>query len=94
MTAGPGLSVGDERPDRWQVTPGRRLRWGPVWSETDGALVFDAASGDYWVLSQEARRLLLDIDGAKPDCAPVQDVAAPVGLMAELERCGLIAKAA
>ena len=84
--------MGDEGHDRWRVTPGRLLRWGPVWTETDGTLVFDAASGDYWVLSHEARSLLLDVDGTGQVRTSVQDDAWPVGLMAELERCGLVTK--
>ena len=34
------------------------MRFGPVWPEADGHLVFDAASGDFWVLSSVCRYLL------------------------------------
>lgn len=33
------------------VRPGRSLRWSPPWACSDAAVLFDALSGDYWVLS-------------------------------------------
>jgi hypothetical protein len=38
-----------------RLTPGRSLRWSPPWPCSDAAVLFDASSGDYWVLSAQAR---------------------------------------
>ena len=48
------------------ITPGRALRWAPRWPCTDDAVLFDASSGDYWVLTPEARAVLewLQAEGA------------------------------
>lgn len=40
------------------VRAGRLISLGPVWSEADGHLAFDAASGDFWVLSSVSRRMV------------------------------------
>jgi hypothetical protein len=40
------------------ITPGRALRWAPRWSCSDDAVLFDASSGDYWVLSAEGRTVI------------------------------------
>lgn len=37
------------------IMPGRALTWAPRWACSDGAVLFDASSGDYWVLSTEGR---------------------------------------
>lgn len=37
---------------------GRRLTFSPVWDEDELSVVFDAASGDFWVVACEARRLI------------------------------------
>ena len=34
-----------------RVAPGRALRWSPPWPCSDAAILFDASSGDYWVLA-------------------------------------------
>lgn len=34
----------------WSIRAGRLLRFGPDWPEAEDRLVFDACSGDYWVL--------------------------------------------
>ncbi len=40
------------------ITPGRLLRWAPRWPCSDDAVLFDASSGDYWVLSTEGRAVI------------------------------------
>lgn len=47
---------------RWRLVPGRSLRWGPAWDEADARLVFDACSGDHWVLSWQAAALLQGVE--------------------------------
>lgn len=44
--------------DAYRGHPGRDLRFGPDWACSDESLLFDANSGDYWVLSPLARRLM------------------------------------
>ncbi len=74
----------------WRVRHGRELHRGPRWDEDEAILVFDRASGDYWVLSAEADRLLRSVDSRDPSSPAVQDTTACGDLLAELERCGLI----
>lgn len=86
---------------RWAVRPGRRLHWAPPWTEGDTALVFDAASGDYWVLSSAASELLRAVASgmSASDAPPVQSPESPesprqdAALMAELGRHGLVVPA-
>ena len=49
----------------WGITPGRSLRWSPAWTCSTAAVLFDARSGDYWVLSEEGQRVVraLDLEG-------------------------------
>lgn len=37
------------------IVPGRSLRWAPQWGCSEHTVVFDASSGDYWVLAPEGR---------------------------------------
>jgi hypothetical protein len=48
-----------------RLTPGRSLRWSPAWACSDAAVLFDASSGDYWVLSAQGRAAVsaLERDG-------------------------------
>lgn len=49
-----------------RLRPGRALRLAPRWDEAPAGVVFDAASGDYWVVDEPGRALvqsLLDDDG-------------------------------
>jgi hypothetical protein len=71
---------------RWQVRTGRRLRWSPPWDDGGGVLVFDGASGDYWVLSPAANGLLRGAAAGHD----VPDDAASLDLLAEMQRSGLI----
>lgn len=41
-----------------RLLPGRQLRWSPAWACSTHQVAFDATSGDYWVLTAEARSLL------------------------------------
>lgn len=41
-----------------RIAPGRQLRWSPAWPGEDASVLFDAASGDFWVLSAATRSLL------------------------------------
>lgn len=78
------------------ITPGRALRWGPRWLPAEHAVLFDATSGDYWVLSEAARRLLETLERDGP--APWAGGAAGMGctdeagreLITELSRSGLL----
>lgn len=49
----------------WGITPGRALRWSPPWTCSTAAVLFDARSGDYWVLSEDGQRVVraLDLEG-------------------------------
>lgn len=40
------------------IRPGRTLRWAPHWGCADSSVVFDASSGDYWVLTPEGREVV------------------------------------
>jgi hypothetical protein len=37
---------------------GRSLLFGPVWSCSTAAVLFDSNSGDYWVVSADAKKVL------------------------------------
>lgn len=53
-------------PIAWAIRDGRLLRFGPAWPESSDRVIFDACSGDYWVLDALGHvvvRRLLD-DGA------------------------------
>lgn len=43
--------------------PGRDLRFAPAWTCSQESILFDASSGDYWVLSTLARRLMQELLG-------------------------------
>ena len=50
------------------VASGRALRWSPCWPCSADTVLFDAISGDYWVLTGPARTLLqaMEIHGPLP----------------------------
>ena len=48
------------------IAPGRRLRWSPEWDCSDDTVLFDAASGDFWVLSADARALVQQLEREGP----------------------------
>ena len=78
------------------ITPGRALRWGPRWLPAEQSLLFDASSGDYWVLGEVTRQLLEGLQQDGP--MRLSEVTARVGgneedgreLITELSRCGLL----
>lgn len=78
----------------WRLRPGRRLRRSPRWSEADAIVVFDCASGDYWILGPDADALLFAIEVTASEADLRQDVAGQAELLADLQRCGLISRAA
>lgn len=43
---------------RVALSPARQLKFAPEWPCSDARVVFDALSGDYWVLSQLATDIL------------------------------------
>lgn len=47
------------------IRPGRALCWSPQWPCSDAAVLFDAHSGDYWVLSAAGQAVVraLERDG-------------------------------
>lgn len=53
-----GLSTGAAAPATPSLSNGRRLCWAPAWPCSDAQVLFDAASGDYWLLSPLASRIL------------------------------------
>lgn len=42
-----------------EINPARRLIGSPEWSEL--GVVFDARSGDFWIVSNEVRKALLSV---------------------------------
>lgn len=44
-----------------RIAPGRLLRWPKGWPANETGVLFDGASGDYWVLDPEARALVLAV---------------------------------
>jgi len=78
------------------VAPGRALRWSPRWPCSEDSVLFDASSGDFWVLTGPARTLLqaVETDGTMPvsqlqDSLDLSEVAA-YALIAGLARAGLV----
>lgn len=41
-----------------RIAAGRRLRWSPHWSTEEASVLFDSASGDFWVLAPPSREML------------------------------------
>ncbi len=68
---------------------GRRLRWAPEWDCSDGRLVFDAAAGDYWVLSPLATLVVRAAEGEPVDL-PLADPELDATLT-QLRKVGLLA---
>lgn len=85
-----GLSPGAEAPDTPRLVRGRRLCWAPAWSCSDGHVVFDAASGDYWVLSPLAARIVRSLDEGTPVAPQPDDDEDWVATVDRLRQVGLI----
>ena len=65
---------------------GRELCWAPDWPCSDGRIVFDRVSGDYWILSPEAAALVRQAEtqtGSLRQGSP--------DLIQELQQTGLLA---
>ncbi len=77
----------------WRPRPGRQLCRGPAW-DSDTVIVFDAASGDYWVLGHDADVMLRTVESAVSGAAAPLEVAVDGEMLSELQRCGLIVPAA
>ena len=78
----------------WRLRPGRRIRRSPPWnSDGDSVIVFDAASGDYWVLGPGADSQLRAVESAGSD-GHRSEVAGDIEMLAELQDCGLISPVA
>lgn len=78
------------------ITPGRSLRWAPRWEPGEHSVLFDACSGDYWVLPEATRQWLEELQARGP--LPSAAMPAPAGSeqdagewIAELARSGLVA---
>lgn len=52
------------------VAPGRDLHFSPDWNCSDACVVFDANSGDYWVVSPLALMVLRELQGHGPQSKP------------------------
>lgn len=76
--------------------PGRSLRWAPRWDCSEHAVLFDASSGDYWVLAPDGRSAVewlqaeagVERDRFLDRLAPLTDDAA--ALLDGLARAGLV----
>ncbi|MBA4175923.1 MAG: hypothetical protein C0505_05095 [Leptothrix sp. (in: Bacteria)] len=79
-----------------RIAPGRALRWAPRWDCSDTAVLFDATSGDYWVLDPEARQVVewLQADASIERHALLQRLAAQesdgAALLDGLAQAGLL----
>ncbi|MFN4115749.1 MAG: hypothetical protein ACK4F7_04515 [Inhella sp.] len=61
------MSPGAVAPEAPSLLAGRRLCWAPAWPCSDAQVLFDAASGDYWLLSPLASRIVRALqDGERP----------------------------
>ena len=58
------MNADDRQP--LSLMPGRRLIWAPAWSCSDAQVLFDGASGDYWLLSPLATALLHRLERGEP----------------------------
>ena len=78
------------------LAPGRSLRWSPPWPCSDAVILFDANSGDYWVLSAEGKAMVtaLEHEGALDMGALLTQVGGARDdaetLVQELARSGII----
>ncbi len=83
-----------------RVVAGRALRWSPPWPCSDGRVLFDASSGDYWVLSTDGQAAVhaLECEGPLDDGVLLArlgvdhagDRARALALLHELARSGII----
>lgn len=79
-----------------RITPGRSLCWSPAWPCSEAAVLFDANSGDYWVLSAHGQTAVRTLQAsgalaqadllARLPCDPAQALL----LLQDLARSGII----
>ena len=72
---------------RISLRPGRELHWSPSsWDGDDQVIVFDACSGDFWVLSTPASQILRQVlDHGPVNRSALQTAAGlPAGTLDEL----------
>lgn len=83
-----------------RVVAGRALRWAPPWPCSDGRVLFDASSGDYWVLSAAGQAAVQTLEGEGPLAEDDLLARLPGGrasalaLLHELVRSGIITRPA
>jgi len=65
------MNTGVVSPERSgvRVMPGRSLAFSPEWHEEGMSVLFDRNSGDYWVVSSLARKLVEELVGHDEQCA-------------------------
>ena len=79
-----------------RVNPGRALRWSPPWPCSEATVLFDANSGDYWVLAKDGQQAVrtLEQDGPleQSDLVPrlPGTPAVALALLQDLARSGII----
>lgn len=79
-----------------RIVAGRSLRWSPAWPCSDGRVLFDASSGDYWVLSADGQAAVqaLEREGPVDEAALLDHLAGSRtdarALLHELARSGII----
>ena len=78
------------------IKPGRALCWSPQWPCSDAAVLFDAHSGDYWVLSAAGQLVVraIECDGPKAQEYLLSlvpgDPADALQLLEDLARSGIV----
>lgn len=81
------------------VRAGRSLRWSPQWPCSDAAVLFDAHSGDYWVLSAAGQAVVLALERDGPQSQQhllsllPGDPDEALQLLEDLARSGIVATA-
>ena len=79
------------------VRAGRSLCWSPHWPCSDAAVLFDAHSGDYWVLSAAGQTVVLALERDGPQSQQhllsllPGDPAEALRLLEDLARSGIVA---
>lgn len=72
--------------DRIEPVAGRSWRWAPDWPCSDAAVLFDRHSGDYWVLTPQARALIRSLEESACMTVPqLRSVPGAPGADADLE---------
>ena len=88
--------AGDGRVISIGIRPGRSLRWSPPWPCSDAAVLFDAHSGDYWVLSTAGQVVVHALERNGPQSQPhllslvPGDPAEALQLLDDLARSGIV----